>query len=179
MPPWMLASVNLQSNPQKNAWLDQSNPRQAGNTLLAEKLVHQGGGAGGVPQGSVQVVSSTNGDLANDDPTTGHSNTPIALPVEVEVVSDTNQGQWSHLQRQLVTWKEQVVWIELGVLLLLQEEEKDRAPEVTGPGGFGHTGPGGHTALDIPSDSKESVPCAAPPHATVAAGAPHVSSSAF
>lgn len=77
----------LQSNPQKNAWLDQANPRQAGNTLLAEKLAHQGGGA--VPQGSVQVVSSTNGDLANDDPTTGHSNTPIALPVEVEVVSDT------------------------------------------------------------------------------------------
>lgn len=36
------------------------------------------------------------------------------------------------------------------MLLLLQEEEKDRAPEVTGPGGFGHTGPGGHTALDIP-----------------------------
>uniref|UniRef100_L7M859 non-specific serine/threonine protein kinase n=1 Tax=Rhipicephalus pulchellus TaxID=72859 RepID=L7M859_RHIPC len=82
-------TTNARSNPQKNAWLDQSNPRQAGNTLLAEKLVHQGGGAGGVPQGSVQVVSSTNGDLANDDPTTGHSNTPIALPVEVEVVSDT------------------------------------------------------------------------------------------
>ncbi|XP_070386348.1 casein kinase I-like [Dermacentor albipictus] len=82
-------TTNAWSNPQKNAWLDQSNPRQAGNTLLAEKLVHQGGGAGGVPQGSVQVVSSTNGDLANDDPTTGHSNTPIALPVEVEVVPDT------------------------------------------------------------------------------------------
>ncbi|KAH7961261.1 hypothetical protein HPB52_006391 [Rhipicephalus sanguineus] len=125
MPPWMLASVNLQSNPQKNAWLDQSNPRQAGNTLLAEKLVHQGGGAGGVPQGSVQVVSSTNGDLANDDPTTGHSNTPIALPVEVEVVSDTK-------------------------CCCFFKKKKDRAPEVTGPGGFGHTGPGGHTALDIP-----------------------------
>lgn len=84
-------TTNARSNPQKNAWLDQGggNTRQAGNTLLAEKLVHQGGGAGGVPQGSVQVVSSTNGDLANDDPTTGHSNTPIALPVEVEVVSDT------------------------------------------------------------------------------------------
>ncbi|KAH9370755.1 hypothetical protein HPB48_016183 [Haemaphysalis longicornis] len=80
-------TTNARSNPQKNAWLDQANPRQAGNTLLAEKLAHQGGGA--VPQGSVQVVSSTNGDLANDDPTTGHSNTPIALPVEVEVVSDT------------------------------------------------------------------------------------------
>lgn len=39
--------------------------------------------------GSVQVVSSTNGDLANDDPTTGHSNTPITGGVEVEVVSET------------------------------------------------------------------------------------------
>jgi len=39
--------------------------------------------------GSVQVVSSTNGDLTNDDPTTGHSNTPITGPVEVEVVSET------------------------------------------------------------------------------------------
>jgi casein kinase 1, gamma len=39
--------------------------------------------------GSVQVVSSTNGDLTNDDPITGHSNTPITGPVEVEVVSET------------------------------------------------------------------------------------------
>ena len=39
--------------------------------------------------GSVQVVSSTNGDLTTDDPTTGHSNTPITGPVEVEVVSET------------------------------------------------------------------------------------------
>lgn len=71
------------ANPQKTAWLDQATtgPKQMGNTLLAEKLAHQ--------HGSVQVVSSTNGDLGNDDPTTGHSNTPIALPVEVEVVSDT------------------------------------------------------------------------------------------
>ncbi|XP_064475028.1 casein kinase I-like isoform X2 [Ornithodoros turicata] len=71
------------SNTRKTAWLDQAatGPKQTGNTLLAEKLAHQ--------HGSVQVVSSTNGDLGNDDPTTGHSNTPIALPVEVEVVSDT------------------------------------------------------------------------------------------
>lgn len=37
--------------------------------------------------GSVQVVSSTNGDLTADDPATGHSNTPITGPVEVEVES--------------------------------------------------------------------------------------------
>jgi casein kinase 1 gamma len=45
--------------------------------------------------GSVQVVSSTNGDLTNDDPTTGHSNTPITGPVEVEVVSETKYERMS------------------------------------------------------------------------------------
>jgi len=39
--------------------------------------------------GSVQVVSSTNGELANDDPTAGHSNTPITAHVEVDVVDET------------------------------------------------------------------------------------------
>lgn len=39
--------------------------------------------------GSVQVVSSTNGELANDDPTAGHSNTPITAHAEVEVVDET------------------------------------------------------------------------------------------
>lgn len=38
---------------------------------------------------SVQVVSSTYSELAPDNPTTGHSNTPIAIPTEVEVVSET------------------------------------------------------------------------------------------
>ena len=36
-----------------------------------------------------QVVSSTNGELAPDDPTAGHSNTPIAAQPEVEVVDET------------------------------------------------------------------------------------------
>nr|CAD7576654.1 unnamed protein product [Timema californicum] len=40
--------------------------------------------------GSVQVVSSTNGELANDDPTAGHSNTPITAQAEVEIVDETN-----------------------------------------------------------------------------------------
>ncbi|XP_023245021.1 casein kinase I isoform X2 [Copidosoma floridanum] len=40
--------------------------------------------------GSVQVVSSTNGELANDDPTAGHSNTPITAPPEVEMIDETN-----------------------------------------------------------------------------------------
>ncbi|CAG9566050.1 unnamed protein product [Danaus chrysippus] len=38
--------------------------------------------------GSVQVVSSTNGELGADDPTAGHSNTPITHH-EVDVVDDT------------------------------------------------------------------------------------------
>lgn len=38
---------------------------------------------------SVQVVSSTYSELAPDNPTTGHSNTPIAMPTEIEVVSET------------------------------------------------------------------------------------------
>lgn len=36
-----------------------------------------------------QVVSSTNGELANDDPTAGHSNTPITAPPEVEMIDET------------------------------------------------------------------------------------------
>ncbi|XP_014206645.1 casein kinase I isoform X5 [Copidosoma floridanum] len=35
------------------------------------------------------VVSSTNGELANDDPTAGHSNTPITAPPEVEMIDET------------------------------------------------------------------------------------------
>ncbi|XP_033342131.1 casein kinase I gish isoform X3 [Megalopta genalis] len=38
------------------------------------------------------VVSSTNGELANDDPTAGHSNTPITAPQEVDMVDETNVG---------------------------------------------------------------------------------------
>jgi len=36
-----------------------------------------------------KVVSSTNGELQGDDPTAGHSNTPITANPEVEVVDDT------------------------------------------------------------------------------------------
>ncbi|KPJ19381.1 Casein kinase I isoform gamma-3 [Papilio machaon] len=48
--------------------------------------------------GSVQVVSSTNGELGADDPTAGHSNTPITQPHhEVDVVDDT---KFTHLELQ-------------------------------------------------------------------------------
>ncbi|XP_055547145.1 casein kinase I isoform X8 [Wyeomyia smithii] len=39
--------------------------------------------------GSVQVVSSTNGELNADDPTAGHSNTPITQQPEVELIDET------------------------------------------------------------------------------------------
>ncbi|KAL6436906.1 hypothetical protein ACFW04_004927 [Cataglyphis niger] len=38
-----------------------------------------------------KVVSSTNGELANDDPTAGHSNTPITAPQEVDMIDETKQ----------------------------------------------------------------------------------------
>ncbi|CAB3359135.1 Hypothetical predicted protein [Cloeon dipterum] len=61
------------------AWSDV--PKQSSNTLgnLTPADRH----------GSVQVVSSTNGELANDDPTAGHSNTPITAQAEVEIVDET------------------------------------------------------------------------------------------
>lgn len=40
-------------------------------------------------QRCTQVVSSTNGELANDDPTAGHSNTPITAPQEVDMIDET------------------------------------------------------------------------------------------
>ncbi|XP_046432081.1 casein kinase I isoform X5 [Neodiprion pinetum] len=63
-------------------------------------------GAGGTltpadRHGSVQVVSSTNGELANDDPTAGHSNTPITAPQEVEMVDETKTNPCWKLKRTL------------------------------------------------------------------------------
>ncbi|XP_046750385.1 casein kinase I isoform X6 [Diprion similis] len=47
------------------------------------------------------VVSSTNGELANDDPTAGHSNTPITAPQEVEMVDETKTNPCWKLKRTL------------------------------------------------------------------------------
>uniref|UniRef100_A0A336MPC6 CSON004628 protein n=1 Tax=Culicoides sonorensis TaxID=179676 RepID=A0A336MPC6_CULSO len=41
-------------------------------------------------QSTNRVVSSTNGELNADDPTAGHSNTPITQQPEVELVDETN-----------------------------------------------------------------------------------------
>lgn len=40
-------------------------------------------------QGSVQVISSTNNELTTDDPTAGHSNTPITQPQEIDSPDET------------------------------------------------------------------------------------------
>ncbi|XP_052836415.1 casein kinase I isoform X15 [Drosophila gunungcola] len=44
---------------------------------------------------TAKVVSSTNGELNPDDPTAGHSNTPITQQPEVEVVDETNGSLYS------------------------------------------------------------------------------------
>ncbi|GCB69996.1 hypothetical protein scyTo_0012528 [Scyliorhinus torazame] len=40
-------------------------------------------------QQTKQVVSSTNGELNTDDPTAGHSNSPITAPAQIEVADNT------------------------------------------------------------------------------------------
>ncbi|XP_035212789.1 casein kinase I-like isoform X2 [Stegodyphus dumicola] len=70
-------------------------PRQFGSVLIVdhskppEMNVISSNLAPNDRHDSVQVVSSTYSELAPDNPTTGHSNTPIAIPAEVEVVSET------------------------------------------------------------------------------------------
>ncbi|XP_023013813.2 casein kinase I [Leptinotarsa decemlineata] len=60
-----------------NVWPEASKQSTLGNLTPADR------------HGSVQVVSSTNGELNTDDPTAGHSNTPITQPHEVEMVDET------------------------------------------------------------------------------------------
>ncbi|XP_043464982.1 casein kinase I isoform X4 [Leptopilina heterotoma] len=59
-------------------WSDTAKQSGAGGTLTPADR-----------HGSVQVVSSTNGEIGNDDPTAGHSNTPITTPQEVEMIDET------------------------------------------------------------------------------------------
>ncbi|XP_074668183.1 casein kinase I isoform X5 [Strix aluco] len=68
-----------QSTDHRAAWdSQQANPHHLRAHLAADKH-----------GGSVQVVSSTNGELNTDDPTAGHSNAPITAPAEVEVMDET------------------------------------------------------------------------------------------
>ncbi|KAH7644346.1 casein kinase I gish isoform X1 [Dermatophagoides farinae] len=99
------SNVN-KSDRSKNAWSERQ-PEKSGNNVnrdpndrvrIPMSNTNPGGvkllGSSGLTSterlgGSVQVVSSTNGDLTNDDPVTGHSNTPITGPIELDAVSET------------------------------------------------------------------------------------------
>lgn len=70
-----------------NQWIDRDHEPRV--SALGSRQQLGAGLSSADRHGSVQVVSSTNGELANDDPTTGQSNTPIAGVVEVDVVSET------------------------------------------------------------------------------------------
>ncbi|XP_066037492.1 casein kinase I isoform X6 [Chamaea fasciata] len=68
-----------QSTDHRAAWdSQQTNPHHLRVHLASDR-----------PGGSVQVVSSTNGELNTDDPTAGRSNAPITAPAEVEVMDET------------------------------------------------------------------------------------------
>ncbi|EOA99540.1 Casein kinase I isoform gamma-2, partial [Anas platyrhynchos] len=67
-------------------WDPQAGGQPAEEPLGAHLGAHLAAGRLG---GSVQVMSSTNGELNTDDPTAGHSNAPITAPTEVEVTDDT------------------------------------------------------------------------------------------
>uniref|UniRef100_A0A8C4TPZ0 non-specific serine/threonine protein kinase n=1 Tax=Erpetoichthys calabaricus TaxID=27687 RepID=A0A8C4TPZ0_ERPCA len=66
----------------KGTWESQPTPVTSRELLGSHLTVDRLGG-------SVQVMSSTNGELNTDDPTAGHSNAPITAPAEVEVADDT------------------------------------------------------------------------------------------
>ncbi|XP_053999301.1 casein kinase I isoform X16 [Hylaeus anthracinus] len=71
-------------------------------TTWPDTLKQSGAGGTLTPadrHGSVQVVSSTNGELQNDDPTAGHSNTPITAPQEVDMVDETKLEPFSTKKR--------------------------------------------------------------------------------
>lgn len=68
--------MQFQTN-KTNAWPEASKQSTLGNLTPADR------------HGSVQVVSSTNGELNTDDPTAGHSNTPITQPQEIELLDET------------------------------------------------------------------------------------------
>lgn len=69
----------MQNQPKSNAaWPPETSKQSTlGNLTPADR------------HGSVQVVSSTNGELNADDPTAGHSNTPITQPQEIELLDET------------------------------------------------------------------------------------------
>ncbi|KAI4896763.1 hypothetical protein NFI96_020721, partial [Prochilodus magdalenae] len=75
-----LRNQQTATSDRRGAWEVQPN-RQA-NSYLTSHLASDRHG------GSVQVVSSTNGELNADDPLAAHSNAPITVQAEVEVVDE-------------------------------------------------------------------------------------------
>uniref|UniRef100_A0A8C1TFE0 non-specific serine/threonine protein kinase n=1 Tax=Cyprinus carpio TaxID=7962 RepID=A0A8C1TFE0_CYPCA len=72
----------------RGAWEVQPN-RQTNSSYLTSHLAADRHG------GSVQVVSSTNGELNAEDPLAAHSNAPITAQAEVEVV---DEAKYVHMQ---------------------------------------------------------------------------------
>ena len=77
------------SNLKQREPLTPGSPWYAKDTRGPARTLQVGGLTPNDRHGSVQVVSSTNGDVAADDPTAGLSNTLIATNADVEVVSET------------------------------------------------------------------------------------------
>uniref|UniRef100_H3AW75 non-specific serine/threonine protein kinase n=1 Tax=Latimeria chalumnae TaxID=7897 RepID=H3AW75_LATCH len=74
----------------KQVWDPQPGPQSCRENMGAHLAADRLGG-------SIQVMSSTNGELNTDDPTAGHSNAPITAPTEVEVADDTKGGKHINL----------------------------------------------------------------------------------
>ncbi|XP_015727812.1 casein kinase I isoform X1 [Coturnix japonica] len=81
--PSQQALRNQASSDRRGEWEIQPS-RQTNTSYLTSHLAADRHG------GSVQVVSSTNGELNVDDPTGAHSNAPITAQAEVEVVEEAN-----------------------------------------------------------------------------------------
>ncbi|XP_070297128.1 casein kinase I isoform X4 [Salvelinus sp. IW2-2015] len=69
-------------------WVGKPLPTPIGS-VPSETLLQSSSRDKATQQTKNQVMSSTNGELNTDDPTAGHSNTPITAPAEVEVADDT------------------------------------------------------------------------------------------
>ncbi|KAM9426986.1 casein kinase I-like isoform 2-T3 [Salvelinus alpinus] len=69
-------------------WVGKPLPTPIGS-VPSETLLQSSSRDKATQQTKNQVMSSTNGELNTDDPTAGHSNTPITAPAEVEVADET------------------------------------------------------------------------------------------
>ncbi|KAF2982507.1 hypothetical protein EK904_006048 [Melospiza melodia maxima] len=83
--PSQQALRNQASSDRRGEWEIQPS-RQTNTSYLTSHLAADRHG------GSVQVVSSTNGELNVDDPTGAHSNAPITAQAEVEVVEEAKDS---------------------------------------------------------------------------------------